>query len=234
MTMTDETGLMLGDTTMPTPRNLARILKDQLNAGVLAERRRRGDVTQPEDTFAMQRSLMDVVDVCKEYEYAFRTAKREAEAVAEEELIEAVGEQDGHPNQALTVPNAGGDIRVSPVLVNGYEIDMDALMSAVEFATVEAWRGSLTGWLSCLTSDDPLEVAEGAAKRDDFLAGFLGAAMSTLLSLGKFEPQVSKVRVFAKELAREPGGDGVSATVTSAIRKTTDYRGVRIERKTTK
>lgn len=225
MTETDETGLVLNGTTMPSPRSVSRILQDQLHAGVLAERNRRGQVHQPEDTFPMHRSLAAVIAVAKDYEYAFRNARREAEAVAEEELIEAVGEQDGHPNQPLTVPDPEGDVRISPSVVNSYEIDQDALHSAVAFSLISDRSGSTDQLLEEITRHSDLETIES------LLAGLLVQAMNVLCTLGKFEPQVSKVRVFAKEIARMPDGDGVSATVTGAIKKSTDYKGVKIERK---
>lgn len=229
MSEADETGLVLAGVTMPTARSVASILKEQLDTAVLAERARRGDVHSPEDTFGMHRSLARVVEVTKDYEYAFRAARREAEAIAEEELIEAVGEQDGHPNQPLTVPDPEGDVRISPSVVNSYQIDQDALHSAVAFSM-------LAGSDSSGELIDLVEKAlyHGEDRVDDFLAQLITEALNVLCTLGKFEPQVSKVRVFAKELAREPGGDGVSATVTSAIKKTTDYRGVKIERKVAK
>ena len=223
MTETNETGLVLNGTTMPSPRNVSQILRDQLHAGVLSERARRGETHQPEDFFPMQRSLAAVIDVAKDYEYAFRNARREAEAIAEEELVDAVGEQDGHPNQALTVPDSEGDLRIVPQVANSYEIDQDALHSAVAFSML-ASPGMADQVIDAMPMDQ-------RAATEDLLATMLTQAMNVLCTLGKFEPQVSKVRAFAKELARMPEGDGVSATVTGAIRKTTDYRGVKIERK---
>jgi hypothetical protein len=228
MTETSETGLVLNGTTMPSARNVSQILRDQLHGGVLAERARRGETRQPEDFFPMQRSLAAVVDVAKEYEYAFRQARKEAEAIAEEELIDAVGEQDGQPNQALSVPDAEGDLRIVPQVTNSYEIDPDSIMSAVAFSVLFDREGGIDGMFEEHGREAEEQLWE---RREATLAELLVEAQRVLCTLGKFDPQVSKVRAFAKELARMPDGDGVSATVTGAVKKTTDYKGVKIERK---
>jgi hypothetical protein len=223
----EDAQLELSGGRLPTARSIRAELRTQLNGAVLAERNRRGEVHQPEDTWGMQRSLASVIEVCGEYSRAFADAAKEARQIAEEELIEAVGEQDGTPNQGMTVPDAEGDVKISLDTRNGYEIATDALYSAVAFA--QLLGGDLVNSVVASVSTE-FETPEIGKETEGILAEAMARAMAELCTLGKFEPQVSKVRVFAKELAREPGGDGVSATVTSAIKKTTQYRGVKIER----
>jgi hypothetical protein len=56
-------------------------------------------------------------------------------------------------------------------------------------------------------------------------------ALSNVGQLGKFEPQVSKVRAYAKDLARN-GEDRAASIVAAAITTKTTYNGVKVERKT--
>ncbi len=212
---------------LPTTQTIRRQLREQLNSGVLAERNRRGEVTRPEDTWPMQRSLAKVVEVCGEYSRAFADAAKEACQVAEEELVEAVGEQDGMPNGGMVVPDAEGDVRIKLDTRNEYEIDQDALHSAVAFqvlATV-SWRDELID-----TIDRDAPGAETTEETETLLAGLLVVAMQRLVELGSFRPGVMKARQFVKELGRMPGADGVASSVASSIRKDTQYRGVKIER----
>jgi hypothetical protein len=212
--------LVLGDSRMPSARSVLAILRDQLNEGVLTERKRRGDVHAPEDTFGMQRSLAAVIDVCGEYGRAFTTVAKEARAVAEEELIDALGEQEGVPNGGLTVPDAEGDVRIDLDTANSYAIDLGNLLPAVAFAVMTERVQQVEALI-----DPHDENAEG----EDILADLLIAAMSKLIDTGKYEPQVSKVRAFKAALSRLPDADGVASTVE--VRKTVSYRGVKVSRK---
>ncbi|HEY2101421.1 MAG TPA: hypothetical protein VGH72_33495 [Pseudonocardia sp.] len=228
MTDSDETALVLGGQTLPTARNIRTVLREQIEAGVITERRRRGDVHQPEDTFPMQRSLADVIRACLEYRDAFDFARKEALAIAEEELITAVGDQDGIPASPLTVPDAEGDVKITLDTQNEYDIDPDALRSAVAFAVLS----DSAELIERLFREDIRQTPDQDwDEREGILAQLITDALTMLGTLGKFTPQVSKVRAFAAELARTPGGDGVSSTVSSSIRKNVRYRGVKVERK---
>lgn len=225
MTEMSDQGLVISaGRQMPSPRTIAAVLKDQLNAAVLGERRRRGQVVSEEDTFPMQRSLAKVVETCGEYARAFQTAGKEAKAVAEEELIDAVGEQDGMPLSGLLVPDAEGDVRISLDTSNDYDIDLESLISASVFLTLETNRDQVEGLTEC-------EAEPETKAQLDVLADLLDTAMRGLISLGSFKPQVSKVKAFKAELARLPEADGVASTVV--VRKKVNYRGVKIERKQT-
>jgi hypothetical protein len=215
---------------LPTARTIRAELRTQLNSAVLAERDRRGEVLRPEDTWAMQRSLASVVEVCGEYSRAFADAVKEAKQIAEEELIEAVGEQDGAPNQGMTVPDAEGDVKISLDNRNDYEIDTEALASAIAFLIISDARGQISGWLGAMTSDNRDEAHEGYAATEDMIASFIIEAIREFTKLGTFKPGVMKARAFIKELGRVPDADGVASSVASSIRKTSQYKGVKVER----
>jgi hypothetical protein len=218
---------------LPTTRTLRAQLREQLNGAVLVERNRRGEVTRPEDIWPMQRSLAKVVEVCGEYSRAFADAAKEARQIAEEELVEAVGEQDGVPNEGMTVPDPEGDVKVSLDTRNDYEIDQDALHAAVAFQVMEEinpvqeilnaahiWD---LGW-------EYAEISKLGHELEQILADLLTLAMQRLGELGSFKPGVMKARQFVKELGRMPGADGVASSVASSIRKQTLYKGVKVER----
>jgi hypothetical protein len=234
--MTEETRpLAVADTVLPSAPTIAAALRRQLNDAVMAERNRRGEVTTPEDTYPMHRALARVIEMCGEYSRAFGAAAKEAKAVAEEELVDAVGEQAGIPNQGLTVPDREGDIRIGPDTVNEYVFDPDALRNAVAFEIMESLEvhQSLITTLGDTFDTGMLEgdeVNKLHQELDDFLAELLTMAMGRMMELGRFEPQISKVRKFTADVARMPGADGVASTVTSTIRKHTIYKGVRVER----
>lgn len=222
MTEPNETALVLGNGTLPSARSIAAQLKAQLNGAVAAERARRGAVALPEDTYPMHRALARVIETCGEYSRAFGTAAKEARTVAEEELIDAVGEQDGVPNQPMTVPDPDGDIKVGLDTQNVYAMDLEALFSAVAFEVI-----------SILEPKELLPPGADAMMIESLEAGFADAlvlGMTRLTELGKFEPQITKVRAFTKTLARMSEADGVAASVTSTIRKRSIYKGVKVER----
>lgn len=211
---------------LPSARSIAAELKAQLNRAVLAERERRGDVSLPEDTWPMHRALASVVETCGEYGRAFVTAAKEAGLVAEEELIDVVGEQDGVPNQGMTVPDPDGDVVISLDIRRGHDYDLDALFSAVAFEVLETMEPvAALRRIDAGTMDRDLE---------EMLANLLVLAMGRLCELGKFTPQVTKVKAFTDTVGRMDGADGVVSTVTSTHKVSSDYRGVKVERKQTK
>jgi len=225
--------LTVGVRVLPSPRSIAAALKDQLNVQVLALREGRGEIVTPADTYPMQRWLGGLVETAGEYRRAFAGLENEAKAVIQEELGEAVGEQDGIPNQGITVPDIDGtDLAITLDSPNSYQFDLDALFNAVAFevmesggARAELWklieeRGNLTVNMTAKDADAVL---------DTFLAGALVLAMQRLLDLGKFEPQVTKVKAFTNTLARVNAK--IASTVQSGIRKTPQFRGVKVERK---
>lgn len=198
---------------MPDPRQLELSVMGWLEAEYQRARAELGAFTRPEDTFEIQRGLARVFELFKSYAAIFTALRKRVALMQEEQLTDAVGEVastvhtggTGQPNQGLTVPDAAGDIRLSLDMATSYTIDLDQLVAAVVAAVVY----------------DP-DVGDRMV--------LVEAGIRSVLGLGKFEPQVTKVRAYASELARG-GSDTGAAVVNSAIRKTSTYRGVKFERK---
>jgi len=204
---------------LPAPADLKALLLHKIEHGVAAMRAERGDVHMPEDTFALQRELAYAKDVLGEYGRAFAAAEKVALQIAEEELIEAVGEQDGIPNEPLIVPDGRGDVRVAPDFKNEYQFDLDSLIEVVAVR----WGSDLARLIALDGAAPPnVDVPVTAVRtvRD---------ALNELLSLGSFLPSVRAVDAYAKHVARQ-GDDNMSAVVRSAKRKTRKYKGVKITR----
>jgi hypothetical protein len=203
------------------PVILKRELVRRIQEAYAALAGERGAVHVPEDTFAMQRRLGTTRDQFTGYMAAFRDAVGLLKQLMEEELVEAVGEQDGIPNQGLTVPDAEGDIRLSLDTPRVYSIDLDQVRTTI----LE----------NVLRNVDLMDVADGTAPTTrqlyDLVEVSVEEATTRLLSLGKFELQVSKVKAYAATLARA-GLDKQSSVVSGAISETHPYKGVKFERKT--
>lgn len=189
---------------IPSPHRLRVTIEEELSRLIREARAERGEVQLPEETYPLVRALVASHELLSDYASAFKKAASTAQQEVESELLDAVGEQEGQPVSGMTVPDARGDIRVSLDTANEYDIDMDALRNVVCLVV-----GELHG--------------NGGAESADL-------ALSMLLSMGSFTPQVSKVRAFAQDTSRK-GEDGLAATITSAIRKVTRYKGVKTARK---
>lgn len=196
--------------TLPDAQDLKRHLTGQLNR-VLADARRNRVVATPEDTWPLVRSLTDAHDVLTRYGKVFREVAQVVKAEVEEELLEAVHEQNGVPISGMTVPDSAGDIVIDRDAPNVYDIDLDALRQVAATVTQGRYESQ--------DANDPAVTV-----------GLIMEAMSLLLELGKFEPQVSKVKAFAVRLGRE-GGDDLASVVTSAVSKRTPYKGIKLNRK---
>lgn len=195
------------------PTELKRALKERVQRAYMELSRQRGPVHVPQDTFDMQRRLGGAHDLFKGYQAAFADVVKLLKQLMEEELVEAVGEQEGIPNQALTVPDVEGDIRLSRDEPTTYAIDLDQLV------------GVLTGQMLDSAASIGMDRAEA-------IAYTVTSVVAALRSWGKVEPQVSKVRAYADTLARN-GDDQASSVVSGAITQSTPYKGIKFERKKT-
>jgi hypothetical protein len=191
------------------PTELKRLLKERVQQAYMELSRLRGPVHVPEDTWDMLRRIGGAHDLFKGYQAAFAEAVKLLKQLMEEELVDAVGEQDGIPNQGMTVPDSEGDIRLSRDEPRVYEIDLDQLLAVLV--------GQIDGTLA------------GDIWPPELLGDVVRQAVGTLLSWGKFEPQVSKVKSYAATLARN-GDDQASSIVTGAISEKNPYKGVKFER----
>jgi hypothetical protein len=209
--MTDTTLIPLSHMTLqlPDPQILRRKLTDALESEFARARAAQGEILVPEDTFDLQRKLAAAHEILTGYARAFADAGKRVASMQEEQLVDAVGEQAGVPNQGLTVPDAAGDVRLSLDFATARDFDLDQLIAVVVLDEVRRWVSDPEG--------EPEELAEAAIRR------FLG--------LGKFEPQVTKVKAYAKAVARA-GADDLASVVSGAVRdRPPTYKGVKFERK---
>lgn len=208
---------------VPATQDLARLLRLGLNQ-VIAEERAGKTFETPEDTYAMARRLGSMEEVAKHYGRTFTTFSGDVRLALEEVLVDAVGEQDGVPTSGYVVPDTDGtDLKIGLDTSNSYSVDKDALKSALAFVIMSRYDSMIADMFK----------AEFDGRGEDaqtMLAELLTEAMEEYAGQGKFEPQVTKVRATAKLLARIPGGEKISAIVTAAIKKTVNYKGVKVER----
>jgi hypothetical protein len=218
---------------LPSPRDFSRMLREHLEAEIVRVRAERGEVTAPEDTHALVRSLQGFAEVAGDYARGWTAGAKIATQEIGEELLLGVGDQDGIANGPMTVTDHDGTaIRVTPKTHNEYDIDVNALYPAlaeVIMATTELVTDIENACLSAVLAepeDRPLATAE----RNAVIARALIVAMTELPRVGTFTPQVTKTKALAAELGRL-GDDRLASTVTGAIRKTVVSDGVKVERK---
>jgi hypothetical protein len=127
------------------------------------------------------------------------------------------------------VPDAEGDVTVQLETANTYTFDEGQLLTAV------AAHVCGVGPIGAL-----VEVVESAQTRKDqfsavgdMVATMLVTAIEGAAALGKLSFQVTKVRAFADQLARD-GDLGLSGVVRDAIIKDTEVKGVGYSRKESK
>lgn len=203
-----------GDT-MPAPRSVVAVLRENLHQLVTTAREERGEVRMPEDTYALVRSLTAVREGAADYAFAFTTIRKEVDGFIQDDLELAVGEQDGVPNSGMKVPDVDGtDIAVTVDTSNQYGFDITALVQALVFEAL----------------DQAAEIESKELPRE-YVAWLLGVALERLVGLGQFRPQVTKVRAFANDLSRREGGPAIASTVMSTVTKTAAFKGIKVERR---
>lgn len=207
---------------LPSPAELRRLISVNLEQGYQHLRVAQGEVHAPEDTFHVQRALAATRERFVDWAAAFRDGAKRIAQMQEEQLIEAVGERvstvsqvgidgepeqrpTGVPNQGLTVPDAAGDFRLSVDFTTARDFDLDQLIGVVA-----------------------ADMTEGTI----FDPALLEAGIRRFLELGKFEPQVTKVTAYAKQVARE-GDDRLASVVSGAVTSRKVYQGVSVKRSTT-
>lgn len=206
--------LILAPGTMPEAHDLVGMLRHRLDSLVAEERAKRKEVLAPEDTYQVIRRLAALHEGLTAYAHAFQVIAKEALGYVQDDLELAVGEQDGVPVSGLDVPDTDGTtVCVHVDLTSqGYAFDLEALLTAVV--------GETLAWLD--QTDDGDAVVDPPE--------ILRHALDLLLTLGKFEPQVTKVKAFTQEVARHD--PKAASTVTRGVRKRDPrFSGVKLERK---
>jgi hypothetical protein len=211
---------------LPTPAEVRTALLAAVQEGYAAEFAMRGTVTAPEDVHPLVRRLMDVSERAAAYAAAFDAGRKLADTLIAEELVEAVGEQDGVPLAGLSVPDDDGDIAVTLNAPNSHTFDVPQLVSAVALCDLEG-----PGWTM---ADQVRAVVEGDQGHPDDLGPMLfdlvTTAMHRLIALGTFTPQITKVKGLAAQLSKA-GDTQLAAVVSGTISTTSKFKGVTTKRK---
>ncbi len=224
--MTDLVPLPDNVRSLPAPQDVGRALKEALTARVAAERAARGEVHQPEDVSPLVRSLAGAHELLGEYARAFTGAAGLAREELDEELLAAVGEQEGIPISGLTVPDLDGtDLRFTLNKTNNHDIDERAVLAAVIGNTIAATRDTEPEW------DEDIEDASAYRDRyEDWMCHVMERAIDTVIALGSYSMQVSKVNAYAVTLAGQ-GHDSLASVVRGSVKTTQKYRGTKLERR---
>lgn len=189
---------------LPDPQDLKRVVKDRIQQTYADLHAARGEVLKPEDTYDLHRRLQATREQMDGYARGFKEVSTLIGQLQEEELVEAVGEQDGIPLSGLTIPTAGGDIVVAPSFKRVNDIDPDAVRAAIVHGIVDAWM-------------EPVEHAavHSTETLEERLRELVEQALGMLLSIGKWEPQVTKLKATAQEWARS-GHDELAGRLMAA------------------
>lgn len=166
-----------------------------------------GDVHDEADTWQAQRDLTQAREVAKLYASTFTAVAKEIGSFQQDQLERVPGTPE-----RVVIPDADGDIIVAQDLYNEHTIDVTELQAAV--CAVVLADGALDSVI------DVVENADSEYSQREWLGGILAqmliAAQAHLVSMGKFDPQVTKVREFAKQQART-GADGLAAVIAGTI-----------------
>lgn len=204
---------------IPAPSDIRPWLRQRLDGWVARIRTERGDITTPETVYPLVRSTEGYRDLMAAYARAFKGAADDAKAVLEEELFEAVREQDGIPMGRLYVPNSDGTaIKVAPKIENEQDFDRDQVLGALAALVAEEWAAAVEA------EDPPCQSIYDAPEQ--YAAAVAGRALDMM---GAAKMKVTHVRALAERLD-QLNAPGLAAVVRDAIHTTRVYKGVNVER----
>jgi hypothetical protein len=217
---------------IPLPGELVQLIRGHVEADVAAMRQlieQRGGVHAPADVYGILRYLSATDELLAEYARLIGVVRKETlKPLTEEVLADGVGaDTDGKPVGSLTVPDAAGDIRITRKSRNVHTITPEAILPA--FASMFADQ-HVDAVLNATDTTPGMTAEQHRAAVGVAIAEAIVDALNNVGELGKFEPQVSKVRAYADALARA-GHDNASSVVSMAIRTTREYDGISTERK---
>lgn len=205
---------------LPDPQALKRVVKERIEQAYAELYAARGKVLAAEDTYDLHRRLQATAEQMESYARGFKDVAELIRQLQQEELVEAVGEQDGVPLSGLTIPTAGGDIVVKPSFKRENDINADKVQAAIIDGITVAWM-------------EPIEHAavHSTETLEENLRELLEQALTALVGTGKFEPQVSKLKATAAEWARI-GRDDMAAELMRALKVKQKFQDkVTVERK---
>lgn len=222
-------------TTLPVPAELARMIREHVERDVARLRdgiEERGGVLAVQDVFRPLRHLQQADELVADYVRVLGNVRKGIKLLIEEVAADGVGaDGDGKPVHTITVPDQDGDISIRPQFKNTYTIQMEQVLPA--FASMFADQHADAVIDQVIESANPIDgddLPGVRAKVGALIAEAIADALASVGQLGKFEPQVTKVRAYADHLARE-SHDNAAAIVSSAIIKSRDYDSIKVERK---
>lgn len=216
----------LGAINLDRMREAAPVLRgrliDMLRAEATAARASRGTVVVPEDTYDLVRRTTAAGEVLRQWRDAFEAAAKEADAIAEEEALTAMGSYPGvedAPSGSLFVPD-GADQRIAVTP------DWKPGESTWDLDTLEAWVAEQTVADEGVGTDTdrPVFTAQEAIS-------LVRDGMDKLIRLcNKVTPSASKIEAERKRLAGL--GRDTDAGVLRQVRTVGPrrYLGVKITR----
>jgi hypothetical protein len=189
---------------LPEPHALKAVVKERIQEAYAVLHAARGEVLRPEDTYDLHRQLQATRERMEGYARGFTEVANLIGQLQQEELVEAVGEQDGVPLSGLTIPAAGGDIVVTPSFKRINDIDPERVQTAIVNGVTDAWV-------------EPIEHAavHSTETLEEGLREMLTQALAALVATGKWEPQVSKLKATAAQWARA-GRDDMAGNLMAA------------------
>lgn len=224
--MTNEVGRLLSTELvdgLPDPQALKRVVKERIQQAYTDLHAARGEVLKPEDTYDLHRRLQATREQMDAYARGFKDVSTLIGQLQEEELVEAVGEQDGIPMSGLTIPTAGGDIVVAPAFKRVNDIEPQAVQTAIVNGVTESWIEAIEH-----------AAVHSADKLEENLREMLQQALTALIGTGKWEPQVTKLKATAGEWARA-GHDDLAGALMKAHKIRQKYQDkVEVTRKAPK
>lgn len=210
---------------LPSPHDMRLFLETELAGAVGRIRTDRGDVTVREDTYELVTSLHGFGELMTDYSKAFVTVSKTVKGYEEEELHEAVGDADGIPAENMTVPSAGGDIKITRKFHNEYNIDLEQVVSALAAQVSAEWHDRAT--VSVDNTD--LQSIGHPFPQNQPEQFAITVALRAIEFMGAAKPKVTQVKALAAEMSRS-GDHKLAAVVTGAIGKTQHYDGIDVKR----
>lgn len=208
-------------------------LEHALATAVMEMRAARGTVVSQEDTYELVRRLAKAQEVFGQWAGAFTAAGKACTQHIEDELLTAVGEQDGIPTGRMIVPTGGAhEYVVTPEYragsdtwdvhsIIGVVADVAAAEHAASGCSCEPYPSGDGPERDCVVHGDPAVVSQEVAAN-------AGHKLLGLLSSPKWAS--TKVDALRRSLAGTPEGDRMASVLGQARNKGERvYQGVKVE-----
>jgi hypothetical protein len=176
-----------------------------------------------EDTFEVQRDLARTRELAKQYSATFGAVDKELATFQRDQLERLPA---GQMTDSLMIPDVEGDLRVQLDQANSYSFDEGQLLGVI---AAEQCGPAADRLIELVENASTAEEQQAAVS--DMLAVLVVAAVERVAQLGKLGLQVTKVRAYADQLARN-GDTALSGVVRDSIIKSTETKpGAKFTRK---